>query len=126
MPSIFSTLTCDNNYTGYKPGGADLPVIAWQILVKGGKGVIDRHFNTGNGAVTEIDNEQLALLKTNPVFNKHVENGFVTVIEDSHVKPDTVLADLEDRDASSPLTPQDYKDPEGPKPVIASAKNNKK
>lgn len=103
---IYSTLTCDQRYTGYAKGGADLPVVAWEVLIKGGSNVADKRLITPIGVRTEVTDEQLAQLLENPVFKLHVNNGFITV-EDVKEDPEKVAADMATKDDSAPLTPED-------------------
>jgi hypothetical protein len=103
---VYSTLTCDQRYTLWVKGGADLPVEAGFVLVKGGSNVADGRLITPIGVRTEISDEEYALLLDSEVFKLHVDNGFVTV-EEKKVDPEVVAADLNTRDASAPITDAD-------------------
>jgi hypothetical protein len=105
---VYSTLTADNLYGPYKPGGADLPIREGMVLIKGGANVAgpSKHLVTPLGVVTEITHEQLALLRADVTFLAHERNGFITVSENK-TDADHVAADMEGRDESAPMTPED-------------------
>lgn len=107
MPFIYSTLTADNKYSGYQKGGGDIPSVTWEVLVKGGTGVANNRLITPQGVVTEVTDEELARLKENVIFNRHVENGFI-VISDKREDPEKVAADMTGRDPSAPLVDADF------------------
>ena len=110
MPHIASTLTADNRYTEYRDGGADMPVDHMEVLVKGGIGVMDRRFVTPTGAtLTEVSDEELAMLERNNLFKLHKSNGFVKILS-KKADGDKVAGDMITRDNSAPLTPSHYKD----------------
>lgn len=106
---VYSTLANDNVYTGYTEGGADLPRKTYEILVKGGTGVAGKWTNlmTPRGVVTEITDEEAEALKSNVIFNRHKDNGFVT-LDSKYTEPEKVAADMEGRDASAPLVDEDF------------------
>ena len=101
---VYSTLTCDQRYTNYAQGGGDVPVVVGSVFIKGGTGVADARLTTPRGVVTEITEEELAILETNEGFKQHRKNGFVEV-STSKVDPEKAAADMEGRDASAPLVP---------------------
>ena len=107
---IYSTLAADTRYAVYAKTSNDLPVVTRTVLVNGGAGVANKHFVTPRGAVTEISAEEFELLKGNKVFQKHVDGGYVT-FEENKVDVEKVVSDMEGRDESAPVVPQDY-DPE--------------
>jgi len=83
MHYVYSTLTCDNLYVDYEKSG-NLNVKSGQVLIKGGANVATegmRNAITPHGAVTQVDDDQLELLKKNVHFNDHVERGFIKVDE---------------------------------------------
>lgn len=104
---LYSTLASSQLYTGYKKGGADLPLVEWEIHVKGGANIAGKHLITPLGVVTKIDADDYALLKTNAVFQAHEENGYILVRE-REVDPEVAAADLEGRDVSAPLVEADF------------------
>lgn len=106
---VFSTLTTDQKYVKYLPSGNDIPVEGPSVYIHGGANVASKRLITPRGAVTEVDDDELALLNDCDLFKLHVANGFITV---STSKPDedAAAADQTSRDQSSPLVPEDYPD----------------
>lgn len=121
MHYIFSTLTCDQLYTPYREGGADMPVPMTEraVLVRGGAGVANDRIVTPRGVMTSVTPEQMATLLEVPAFQDHVKGGFL-IVSDSSGDPEKVAADMTGRDNSSPMVPQDL--PEGQQPTIGEAK----
>lgn len=103
---VYSTLSSDVLYQNHAAGGADLPVVVAEVLVKGGAGVANDRLITPRGVVTEITEEQAEALRANPVFAMHEKNGFVQIGE-AKVDPDEAAADMTGRDQSAPLVPED-------------------
>ena len=97
---ITSSLTNAQEYTVYD--GIN-PVKS--IRVNGGHGLNNRHLITLNGAVTEVSDEDLALLRANPLFQRHVDNGYIKVTGDDN--GERVAGDLESRDSSAPMNQND-------------------
>lgn len=116
---VYSTLTADNNYTVYEKGGADLPVEAGSVLIRGGSNVADRRLHTPRGVVTKISAEQLKALRSNEVFKLHERNGYVT-ISDKKEDPEVVAADLTTRSPDAPLVDEDF-GPDDPRRAGAAA-----
>lgn len=99
---IASTLTADNTYAyGHEkfPEG---------VTIKGGANRADpRTMVTPSGAVlTRVNDEQVSALNEDHTFKLHKANGFIQITKS---KPDeeAVASDLESRDSSAPLTPED-------------------
>lgn len=111
---LYSTLGADVIYPVYVPGGADLPLVEAEVLVKGGAGVINKRLDTPEGIVTAISGEQLEALNTSPVFKQHVKNGFIIISND---KPDVevVVADMNRTDPTRQLVEADFAEGEAPK-----------
>jgi hypothetical protein len=103
---VYSTLAADVLYQNTAPGGADLPVVVEEVLVKGGAGVANSRLVTPRGVATEITEGQAEALRQNPVFALHEKNGHV-MIESRRVDPDKAAADLTGRDVSAPIVPAD-------------------
>jgi hypothetical protein len=103
---VYSTLSSDMRYTNFAAGGADLPVEAGSVLIRGGAGVANDRLVTPRGVVTEIGEAELEVLRGNKVFELHEKNGFIVVSEAS-TDPEKVAADMVGRDQSAPLVPQD-------------------
>lgn len=103
---VYSTLTADQRYTNYTQGGADMPVPAGAVFVKGGAGVANDRIQTPRGVATEITADDLKILEANSDFLLHKENGFIEVSEEK-VDPEQAAADMESRDGGAPLVPAD-------------------
>lgn len=117
MPFVISTATNDAYYPEYAPGGADLPVIKRKVLIKGGANRGGKHLHTPHGVATEVSEDDLEFLKAHPAFKRHVEKGFLTVVESKkEPEADKVALDMTPKDASAPRTPDDY--PQEKKPVV--------
>lgn len=116
---VFSTLANDNAYTEYAKGAADLPVATRSVLIKGGTGINDARLITPSGVATEIEPEDLALLKGNSLFLLHEKNGFVKVVESKSSKaPDSeeiaeATADMSTNDPSRQPVFGDFKADQG-------------
>lgn len=114
---VYSTLSTDQLYTLYVRGGNDIPRPDKQILVKGGANVANKHLWTPRGVVTEITEEELALLRDNKLFQIHEKNGYVKV-DKAKVEVEKAVSDMEPRDESSPLQPGDYEVENQAAPVL--------
>lgn len=103
---VYSTLTCDQNYTNHDTGGADLPVPLPPVFIKGGAGVANDRLITPRGVATEITEEQAEYLRANPMFQLHEKNGYVE-ISAAEADPDKVAAGMNREDPSAPMTGAD-------------------
>lgn len=121
---VFSTLTCDNDYASWVKGGGDLQTIERIVRIKGGAGVANDRIVTPRGVMTEIEEEDIAVLEQNEVFKLHQKNGFVQ-IERKSADPEKVAADMASRDGSAPLTPGDYQTNDNPNAVQEPIVNKK-
>ena len=113
MPFVYSTSTCDNIfpvYTQAEPGQA--ATIKRSVLIRGGANLAKGKLElvTKYGVRTEISDEDLAILKNDTEFNNMVQRGFMKIDERKR-NAEEVAADMNPRDESAPLTPNDY--PEG-------------
>lgn len=104
---VYSTLSANVDYTGYKQGGGDLPIVDGYVRIGGHANVANKHFDTPRGVVTGISSDELDFLKSHPVFQLHEKNGFV-VVEKSNEDIEKVVADMEGREPSAPLVPEDF------------------
>lgn len=102
---VFSTLTCDNEYTSWRKIG-DKNVAQDSVIIRGGSGVMNKNFITPMGIMTEINETQYALLQENSEFKAHCERGFITV-EKKKYEPEQVVSNMASGDSSRPLTPSD-------------------
>lgn len=120
---IYSTLSASVRYAASEPGGADVPVPTDGILIVGGTNVANKNLITPRGAViTEVDADQLERLRNDDVFKLHQANGYITVSDKKEDGEKVASADMQGRDASAPLTPEDYEDgKDGAAPKVSDA-----
>lgn len=105
---IYSTMSAPVRYCAAVEGGGDLPVPQDGIVIAGGTGVANKNLITPTGAVaTRVTGEQLEQLRTDRVFNEHLKNGYL-LVSAGEKDAEVVASDMESRDASAPLTPQDF------------------
>lgn len=105
---IYSTLTASVNYTTYLPGGADIKVKDRHVNVKGGaNNVILNTFNSPDGIVTEVSNEDMDFLLQHPVFQMHIKNGFITH-KQKEIKIEKAIESMTKKDKSAQKVPADY------------------
>lgn len=96
---IYSTLSANQVYSG--------------VFINGGAGVANRKtLDTPKGAVTEVNNEQLAKLQQDVVFQAHKKNGFIKI--------ESVKADVEK--VAKTMQPKDKGAQETEKTLKAKAK----
>lgn len=109
MVYVYSTATATIDYVEYnKPSDKNmLPQVIRKVTIKGGANVADKHLFTPNGVVTEVTPEDYAFLAQNQSFIQHVTDGF-HVVEKTRFDVDSVVNDMEPKDRSAPLTPEDY------------------
>lgn len=119
---IYSTLTANTAYAVYAESGDGSPSFERQILIKGGSNVADKHFITPYGVMTEVSDEDLATLKTNPVFQKHLDGGFLK-IQSRKNDAEVVASDMTGRDQSAPLVDADFE--EDKQPITTKKKKGK-
>ena len=113
---VASTLSTSVDYPVYVAGGADLPQVAHVISIKGGANIQDKFLRAPDGAIiTPVSAEEVEALRNNSVFNLHMKNGFVQILE-SATTGEKAAADMEGRDQSAPLVDEDFA--EGQKPVV--------
>ena len=109
MAYVYSTLTNGTVYRGYTKGGETDPVVTYSIEIAGGHGLMDSHFLVNEGVATEVTDKELETLLKDEHFKNHVKNGFLKY---SKTKTDKskAISDLEKRDKSAQIVPQDFKD----------------
>ena len=112
---IYSTLTSSQRYTKWRTG-SDVHSVDKEVLIKGGANVADKAFTTPKGVVTIVTDAQLALLESNPSFNRHVERGFILVEKGkSQGDVEKAISDMVGRDDSAPLVDADFAEGKAPK-----------
>src|SRR5487761_2501543 len=92
---VFSKLSSDVTYHDWVAGGADLPVKAHSVTIKGGAGVTTRNLITPLGVDTEITEKDAEVLNRNEIFKLHKKNGFVQ-IQKKDADVEKVVADMAD------------------------------
>ena len=102
---VFSTLACDQLYTAWTPTSNDMKEKGHQVFIKGGAGVANDRIITPLGVMTEITEDQFAILQQNEDFKRHVKAGFLTVQDKKH-DVEKVAADMNRQDPSAPKTPE--------------------
>jgi hypothetical protein len=115
MPYVYSTASADIAYSIWEKGGADLSTPRTIVTIKGKANVAQaRTLMTPKGAATFVTESQLQALEQNDAFKRHKEKGFVKV-DKQEVEADKAVRDLEKKDGSAPLTPEDFKPEKKPK-----------
>lgn len=118
---VYSTMSQDVCYPQFsKPvgGGEYTPTVLRSVTIKGGTGVITKNLITPHGVVTQINDEEHAILKggdgiePSKVFEKHEKAGFVK-IDKRKVKVENVVKDLQPKDLSAQKTDKDFRNHSG-------------
>ncbi len=109
MSFILSTLSAPVEYTIYSSdlAGNQHPTVnrvVDKVVIDGYANMANKHFVTNKSVLTEVTDEQLELLKMNKVFQMHVNNGYLKIVESK--TEDT--SNMEEFDKSAPLTPEKY------------------
>ena len=105
MNYIHSTASQTMVYPVYAAGKQNQARILKEIRIKGTANVADpATLVTPQGVVTEVSDEDLALLKKNPHFQRHVEKGFIKFCDKANLDN----SDMEKKDNSSQLRDEDY------------------
>lgn len=116
---VYSTLSCDNSYTNYRSNHSnDMPVVHERVLIKGGANIATKLFGTPAGVMTSVSDNELEILEKNPVFQTHKDKGFITVRK-SQVDVERAASDMEAKDSSAPVVPQDLELLDDGKPETA-------
>ena len=101
---IHSTASQDMTYPVYA-GGTDRPHKIKDIVISGKANVVDpRTLATLPGAVTEVSDADLELLKKSSAFQRHVRRGFMRVMNESELN----THDMQKTDNSAQLNDYDY------------------
>ena len=117
---VYSTLTSGMDYTLYQTNENGVHLNKGVVSIKGGANLPDKFLITPQGVVTEVDDEQVAILKQIPLFNQHVAAGFI-VLSEARSEIEAVVPDMVSRDESAPLTPNDYVEGDSQaKPVLST------
>lgn len=101
---IHSTASADMVYPIYA-GGSGTPRKIKEITIKGRANVVNpATLITPTGAVTEVSDADIELLKKSAAFQRHVARGFMRVMNDSELN----TSDMAKRDNSAQLNDFDY------------------
>lgn len=96
-------------YVKFDTSPAGIKTPAKKIIIAGQANIADKRLDTPKGKVTEVSNEDYALLQEIPVFQLHVKNGHIKVENSKKEVEKVVEADMSPKDKSAPKTPKDYK-----------------
>lgn len=107
MPYITSTMSAGVTYAIYKKTPGGLNIIDREISINGGANVINKALVTPQGVVTKVSDEELELLKQNPVFKTHVDGGYIKITK-TEKKENT--KDMTEKDKSAQPTEKDFTD----------------
>lgn len=109
---IHSTASQPMTYPIYA-GGTDRPQKIKEIVIAGRANVADpRTLVTPTGAVTEVSDADLELLKKSAAFQRHVARGFMRVMNESELNTNG----MQKRDNSAQL--QDFEYAQGTDPRV--------
>lgn len=109
MPRVYSTITNSTAYVQYDKGVNDMPREVKRVVIQGGAGVAQkRTLYTPLGVATEVSKEELDFLEGDANFQRHVKAGFLKVVKTGRTDADVVAADMQQRDGSAPLVPNDF------------------
>lgn len=110
MPHLYSTLTEPVVITFWEKGPEGMPTQTRAIRINGGHGKADRRtLITPIGVHTEVTDEELELLKTNPSFMRQVKAKFIAIRE-KKADAEAVASDMEAADKSAQLSEADFED----------------
>lgn len=115
---VYSTLSNDQEYTQYAKGSEVAnnltPPVESVIRIAGKANITNKNLITPLGAMTEVSDEELAILRQNYVFQQHEKNGFIKVESRKYSKEQVVdgsaTADMNGRDSSAPLVDADVEE----------------
>lgn len=123
---ILSTLTNDMRYCRYKKAApGQPPQVDASVVIHGKAGLPGKNLHTPRGVSTPVTSEELELLQANRVFQKHAENGFVTILATDPRDADKAAADQNEGDGARQLTPGDMQTDEAGKVSVKPAAQRK-
>ena len=95
------------DYDFYQMGPNKINTVVDSIHLNGGADVVNkRTLETPTGVITEISDDKLEKLKSHPVFQIHLKNGYVSILG---TEKEAKIADKDlKEDKSSQITPADY------------------
>lgn len=116
---VYSTATCSGTYVEYEKNSSNELSIKkkWpngqpmQVTIQGGHGVAQAssssHIFTPKGVVTQVTDDEMEWLLTNPAFKRHMDRGFISY-DKKRVDPEKKAKDMAQKDGCAPITPSDY------------------
>lgn len=114
MPYVFSTATNSAYYCAYDTSTPGPAVIKKRVEIKGGHNLNAAHnpaqknnVYTPYGVRTEVSEADLEFLMSNETFKRHIKLGFI-VVDSKKIAPEKVAKNMEQKDGSAPLTPDDF------------------
>lgn len=120
---IYSTLTSSTKYTRWEKKSSDLAKRNGSVLIQGGSNVAGKHLVTPRGVVTQVTEEQLAILESNKQFQRHVERGYIKIERHEAPTIEKAVSDMTQRDPSAPLVPEDFDAEQAAAPKTNKPKN---
>lgn len=116
---IVSRASQDNEYVFWGSTANGMRTVKKSILIKGGANVMDKTtMTTPNGVVTEISDEDWEALKEHSAFKRHMERGFVEVMQEEKKARESSKKKSTKKDGSAQLTPKDFEDKGQKAPVL--------
>jgi len=108
MQYIYCTATCSIIYTEYHNHTSGPARILKKVEIKGGHGVATiKNLHTPLGVMTPVSDDDLEWLMKNDSFLKHIKEGWISV-DKKDVSTEKKIKDMNDKDGSAPLTPEDF------------------
>lgn len=102
---VHSTASQNMVYPIYAEGKQNQAQVLKKITIRGRANVADSAtLITPRGAVTEVSDEDLALLKRSAAFQRHVAHGFMKVLGESELN----TTDMKKRDGSAQIQDEEY------------------
>lgn len=121
MPRVYSTITNSSSYVQYEKGNNDMPREVKRVTIGGGAGIAQkRTLYTPLGVSTEVSKDDLDFLEADANFQRHVKAGFLKVVRTGKADADVVAVDMQQRDGSAPLVPNDFAMTDKKVPLIGS------
>ena len=108
---------CEYVVWGSTPNGTRL--VKKSILIKGGTNVMDKTtMTTPNGVVTEVSDEDYALLEKHTAFQRHMKRGFLEVMKEEKKARKVAKEKSDKKDGGAQLTPKDFEERGQKAPVL--------
>jgi hypothetical protein len=108
MNYIYSTISTDIEYVKYRKS-QNINIIEEKVLIKGGANIAKAgrdSIYTPCGYVTQVNDDQLEILRNSSVFQDHLKKGLVK-IETKKIDIEKAVKDMSKKDSLAPLTKYD-------------------